>query len=142
MSNLKTRSDDLAVRIVSYCNEKTLSLGGLVARLEAGETLTVELCDAIGTYCNDNVLTLGVGGASLHAEVWALWEDYRAEAETLAVIANRRDQKPTIPELAEWLRSRAESGDDIDSDLFLATAEALEIMRMTDEEKRNFGVEE
>ena len=75
---IQAKAADLAKRIVGYCRDKALSLGGLVEELEAGEPLDSERAKRLTTYC-DQVQCLTLGG--LVDEVWALRADYHAAAK-------------------------------------------------------------
>lgn len=67
--SLDQRAQDLAARVAAYCQEHTLELGGLAARLAAGEALTDDVARELCHYC-DTVRCLTLGG--LVDEVWAL----------------------------------------------------------------------
>lgn len=50
---------DLGAQVVDYCRSKTLSLGGLVDRIQAAGSINREMADAVIVYCQENSLTLG-----------------------------------------------------------------------------------
>lgn len=59
MNALNQQAITLAEQVVSYCRSKTLSLGGLVDRIQAAGIVTRETADAVINYCQENSLTLG-----------------------------------------------------------------------------------
>lgn len=77
MTTVNERSNAMRARIIKNANEASLSLGGMVARLEAGEFLTSTLCREIFSYCRARILTLGE--AMLLTELCTLANDLAAE---------------------------------------------------------------
>lgn len=73
--NIPTIRDQLSAKIVSYCKERCLHLDGMALRLESGEPMDADMCDAISAYCAAKSLTLG----DLLPEVEALFAAYLAQ---------------------------------------------------------------
>lgn len=78
---INEKAADLKARVIAYCDERALQLGGLVARLKAGEALDEANAKELTTYCDQKqCLTLG----GLVDEVWQLRVDYHNDAEAYA----------------------------------------------------------
>ncbi|HEX8590708.1 hypothetical protein [Pseudomonas sp.] len=80
-----TKARSLATRIVAYCADRCLTLGGLVSRIQEAGTLTCETAKELTTYC-DQVQCLTLGG--LVDEVWTLREAYHAPLEASLEVAH------------------------------------------------------
>lgn len=76
---IEAKAADLAKRIVSYCQKRSLTLGGIVDELDAGKPLDADRARRLTTYC-DQVQCLSLGG--LVDEVWTLRNDFSYAARS------------------------------------------------------------
>lgn len=59
MTSIAEQAATTADQIIAYCQANALTLGGIVAELEAGELLDEERAERLATYCDAKCLTLG-----------------------------------------------------------------------------------